>query len=80
MCQMFNFVFKSRMRPKLPYAIEQMLPAEVLHNIYQYVPHVKKESPKHSPTLQKDLYKIQNSPLRGKSSNFMRDLEEFCLD
>lgn len=75
-----NFVFKSRMRPKLPREIELMLPSELVHVIYQYVPHMKKESPRHSPTLQKELQKIQNLSLRGKSPNFMKDLDDFCLD
>ena len=75
-----NFVFNSRMRPKLPREIELMLPSELVHVIYQYVPHMKKESPRHSPTLQKELQKIQNLSLRGKSPNFMKDLDDFCLD
>lgn len=68
------------MRPKLPPEIERTLPSEVLHRIYQYVPHIKKESPKHSPTLQKELTKIQNSHLRGRSGTYMKDLNDFCLD
>lgn len=68
------------MRPKLPPEIEKLFPSEVLHNIYKFVPHVKKASPKHSPTLQKDLWKIQNSPLGGKLGTYMYDLDDFCLD
>ena len=68
------------MRPRLPREIELMLPSEIVHVIYQYVPHLKKESPQHSPTLQKELQKIQNLTLRGKSANFMKDLDDFCLD
>ncbi len=75
-----NFVFKSRMRPKLPREIELMLPSELVHVIYQYVPHMKKESPRHSPSLQKELQKIQTSHLKGKSATFMKDLDDFCLD
>lgn len=68
------------MRPKLPPEIERLFPSHVLHHIYQYVPHEKKESPRHSPTLQKELLRIQNSPLHGKSSNYMKNLDDFCLD
>lgn len=68
------------MRPKLPPEIERLLPSEVLHRIYQYVPHEKKESPRHSPTLQKELTKIQNSPMTGKSATYMKGLDDFCLD
>jgi hypothetical protein len=68
------------MRPRLPREIELMLPSELVHVIYQYVPHMKKESLRHSPSLQKELQKIQNLSLRGKSPNFMKDLDDFCLD
>jgi hypothetical protein len=57
-----------------------MLPSELVHVIYQYVPHMKKESPRHSPTLQKELRKIQTLSLKGKSQTFMKDLDDFCLD
>jgi hypothetical protein len=68
------------MRPRLPREIELMLPSEIVHVIYQYVPHMKKETPRYSPTMQKDLQKIQTLSLRGKSANFMKDLDDFCLD
>ena len=68
------------MRPRLPREIELMLPSELVHVIYQYVPHMKKESPHHSPTLQKELRKIQTLSLKGKSQTFMKDLDDFCLD
>jgi hypothetical protein len=67
------------MRPKLPPEIERMFPSEVLHRIYQFVPHEKKESPRHSPTLQKELTKLQNSPKCRKSAMYMKDLDDFCL-
>jgi hypothetical protein len=75
-----NFVFKSRMRPRLPRELELLLPSELVHVIYQYVPHMEKERPRHSPTLQKELQKLQNLTLKGKSANFMRGLDDFCLD
>jgi hypothetical protein len=68
------------MRPRLPREIELMLPSELVHVIYQYVPHMEKERPHHSPTLQKELQKIQTLSLKGKSQTFMKDLDDFCLD
>jgi hypothetical protein len=41
---------------------------------------MEKERPRHSPTLQKELQKLQNLTLKGKSANFMKDLDDFCLD
>jgi hypothetical protein len=41
---------------------------------------MKKERPHHSPTLQKELQKIQTLSLKGKSQTFMKDLDDFCLD
>lgn len=68
------------MRPKLPPSIENLFPEDVLSHIYSYVPHTPKKKPKHSPSLQKELHKIQNVHLSGKSGMYMRDLLEFCLD
>lgn len=68
------------MRPRLPRELELLLPSELVHVIYQYVPHMEKERPHHSPTLQKELQKLQTLNLRGKSANFMKGLDDFCLD
>jgi hypothetical protein len=67
-------------KPRLPYEIEQSLPQDVVNVIYSYVPHVKKVSPKSSPSLQKELTRIQSMNLRGKSPDYMRGLDDFVLD
>ena len=33
-----------------------------------------------SPCLEKELVKIQNSIIKGKSADYMKGLEDFCLD
>jgi hypothetical protein len=75
-----NFVFNSRMRPRLPLELERMLPSELVHLIYTYVPHEKKQVIKYDFTLQKELTKIQVSPKSGKIATYMKGLEDFCLD
>jgi len=67
-------------KPRLPYEVEQSLPQDVVNVIYSYVPHIKKVSPKSSPSLQKELTRIQSKNLRGKSPEYMRDLDDFILD
>lgn len=76
----FNFRFRSRMRPKLPPSIERIFPSEVLHGIYSFVPHQKKEKLEKSPTFHKEMLKIQSSPLKGVKGTFMYDFDDFCLD
>ena len=71
------------MKPQLPKEIAMFLPQEIVLIIDAFVPHFAKakKSPSTSPTLQKDLYKIQNMMLKLKGTNtmFLRDLEDFIL-
>ena len=69
------------MKPRLPREIELMLPTDIVWLISTYLENVKKVSPpyKHD-TLQKELTKIQRSPLRGKNEMYMKDLDDFILD
>lgn len=68
-------------REQLPWEVQLLFPEELVRVIHSYIPHIKKKkTPPVSPILQKDLTKIQNMTLRGKSPMFMMDLDEFCLD
>jgi hypothetical protein len=68
-------------RPKLPVEIEHLFPEDVVKYIYSYIPYPKKQSsPNTSPSLQKELHKIQSIKLSGKSGMYMKDLEDFLLD
>jgi hypothetical protein len=72
------------MKPTLPLRIEAVLPDDVLRVIYEFVPHLpkpKKVSPKWtvSPTMERDLRRIQSNVLKGKNELYMRDLEDFLL-
>ncbi len=69
------------MKPQLPDEIRSALPKEIIHLINSFVPPIEKQSPKTpSPSLQKELAKIQSISLRGKSAMYMKEFEDFCLD
>jgi hypothetical protein len=67
------------MRPILPDEIARRFPSEVLHIIYSFVPHLPKEK-QTSPSLQRELKKIQSLKLKGKTGTYMRDLDDFILE
>lgn len=58
------------------------LPDDVLRHIMTFIPPPtpKKKRESMSPSMQKELYKIQNITLKGKNNMYMRDLEDFLLD
>jgi hypothetical protein len=58
------------------------LPDDVLRHILRFVPPAtpKKRKNSMSPSLQKELFKIQNMTLKGKNNMYMRDFEDFLLD
>ena len=54
---------------------------DVLGIIDSFFPYKKKKkSPQVSPSLQKELKKIQTMRLKNKPSSYMKGLEDFCLD
>jgi hypothetical protein len=68
------------MRPKLPPEIEQTLPEDIVRHIYSFVPHIRERKPTHSPSLQKELERIQSCNIKGKTETYMKGLDDFCLD
>ncbi len=56
------------------------LPSDVIHVIISFIPIRKKEKQKWSPSLQKELNRIQSMTLKGKKAMYLRDLEDFCLN
>ena len=68
-------------KPQLPEQIALLLPDDVLRIINSYTPHLPKTpSPKTSPSLQRELTRIQSASCKGKSTMYMRDLDDFLLD
>ena len=70
------------MKPELPKEIQELLPEHLVCHINKFVPHFpKKRKPTAvSPSLQKELTRIQKSPLRGKNEMYMKEFDEFILD
>ena len=67
------------MHPLLPDDIAKRFPSEIVHLIYSFVPPLPKQK-QPSPTLQRELKKIQSLELKGKAAMYMRDLDDFILD
>ena len=66
-------------KPQLPTQIKLLFPIEIVHIIQSYVPYM--DPPKTpSPSLQRELAKIQKICLKGKSAMYMNELDDFCLD
>ena len=66
------------MKPTLPPEITDKLPSNLIHIIYSFVPHLEKEKVK-SPSLERELKRIQTIELKGKSNMFMKNLDDFIL-
>ena len=69
------------MRPRLPWEIQEILNPDIVWYIGQFL--TKDDTPRQqeqSPSLEKELRKIQISNLKGKSQMYMKDLEDFLLD
>jgi hypothetical protein len=68
-------------RAKLPPEFQELLPNEIVMIIHSYVPYPKKQkSQEVSPSLQKELMRIQTKILHGKTGMYMKDFTDFCLD
>jgi hypothetical protein len=68
-------------KPRLPEQIEEQLPEDVIKYIYRYVPHLDKiKTPTTSPSLERELKRIQIKTLQGKSTMYMKELEDFILE
>ena len=67
------------MKPELPQEIQLKFPVEIVSIINSFVPHFPKRKDR-SPALQRELERIQRSPLKGKNEMYMKHLEEFILE
>ena len=62
------------------YVLKPILPLTVIQIINSFVPLPKKKKGHVSPTLQKDLQKIQSMELKGKNGMYMKGLDDFILE
>lgn len=63
----------------LPQAVKDKLPDDIVNLILSYLPKKKKKG--HiSPSLQRELEKLQKLTLKGKSGMYLREFDAFSLD
>ena len=67
------------MKPQLPDEIRRLFPSEIVHIIMSYTPHLEPKKVV-SPSLQRELQRIQQSPLRGKNEMYMKEFDDFILE
>jgi hypothetical protein len=53
---------------------------DVVREIDKFFPYPKKKKQEVSPSMQKELHKIQTLALRGKSNMYLKDFIDFTLD
>ncbi len=62
------------------FVLKSIFPEDVVMFIDTFIPYFKKEKPKYSPSLQKELTKIQNMKLKGISNTYLKNFYDFVLD
>jgi hypothetical protein len=67
------------MKPELPKEVQDLLPKEIVNHIRRFVPHIKKDQPV-SPSLIRELERIQRSPLHGKNEMYLKGFDDFILE
>lgn len=69
-----------RMNQPSLYVLSSVIPPDVVYIIDCFIEKPVKKKEKISPSLQKELTKIQSLRLKGLKSTYLKDFEEFCLD
>ena len=63
----------------LPQAVKDKLPDDIVNLIMSYLPKKKKKG--HiSPSLQRELEKLQKLSLKGMKGTYLREFDVFALD
>lgn len=62
------------------FVLKSILPEDVVMYIDTFIPRYKKQKPTYSPSLQKELTKIQNMKLKGISNTYLKNFYDFVLD
>ena len=68
------------MDPVLTSILIDAMNEDVVRLISRFVGYPKKKKTKYSPTLQKELMKLQNSPFLGTDPMYLREFDDFILD
>lgn len=64
----------------LPQCIKDELPDDVVRHILAFLPKPSKKKKQMSPSLQRELEKIQKLTLKGKNGMYLREFSCFLLD
>jgi len=64
----------------LPHAVKDKLPDDIVNLIMSYLPKRKKKKGHMSPSLQRELEKIQKLTLKGKCAMYLREFDDFSLN
>jgi len=68
-------------RESLPREVQEIFPVELVRIIHSFIPHPKKKKEQPvSPSLQKELHRIQTIGLRNVPAMYMKGLIDFCID
>jgi len=63
----------------LPQAIKDKLPDDIVGLILAFLPKPSKKKKSLSPSLQRELEKLQKLTLKGMKSTYLREFGEFAL-
>jgi hypothetical protein len=62
------------------YVLSSVMSFDIVYIIDSFMPYPNKKKERISPSLQKELIKIQNLRLKGLKNTYLKDFEHFCLD
>lgn len=62
------------------FVLKSIFPEDIVIYIDKFIPYYKKQKTTYSPSLQKELTKIQNMKLKGLNNMYMKNLYDFVLD
>jgi hypothetical protein len=64
----------------LPQEIKDKLPDDIVGHILTFLPKPSKKKKAISPSLQRELEKLQKMTLKGMKSTYLREFDVFALD
>jgi hypothetical protein len=64
----------------LPQAVKDKLPDDIVNLILTFLPKQKKKRGHISPSLQRELEKLQKLTLKGKCGMYLREFGDFSLN
>lgn len=62
------------------FVLKSLFPEDIVTYIDTFIPYYKKKKEQCSPSLQRELTKIQNMKLKGISNTYLKNFYDFVLD